>query len=154
MATLPPSPDWQRGSTTADRWTFTNTTTAGTTDFIFSTSFSWNLVPENVQQRVARVLSGYDNAEERRGLAEELGRNILDHVQHGVLDKEGEDRLVMVVVHGREIPYLFLTCPSTGGTHLIKVPPHVGLRKMRRVRQAKAWTFGLPEAEYAPMVET
>jgi hypothetical protein len=44
---------------------------------------------------------------------------------------------------------LVVKCPSKRTTHLLLVPP-----TMRSVRQARAWTFGMDEGEFAPASET
>lgn len=62
------------------------------------------------------------------------------------IDRDGEDALVQ---RGSQAAYLYLKDASTPRRYLLRVPP-----SMQRVRQAKAWTFGLQEAEYAPSVET
>jgi hypothetical protein len=58
---------------------------------------------------------------------------------------DGDDSLIKV----GDIAFLYVKDGSTPRRYLLRVPP-----QMRRVREAKAWTFGLRENEYAPLIET
>ena len=67
-----------------------------------------------------------------------------------VLHSDNTLRLLGVDVPGDEpIRLVDVTCPSTGGEYMLRVPPG-----MTRCREAVAWTFGVPEAEYQPRLET
>lgn len=57
-----------------------------------------------------------------------------------------EDKIIFLA---DDITFLQVEDSSNGKIYFIKVPPG-----MRRVREAKAWTFGLEEEEYNPEVET
>lgn len=63
------------------------------------------------------------------------------------LHREGEDALVRLAANGAI--FLLLKDASTPRRYLLRVPP-----EMTRVREAKAWSFGLNEHEYRPEVET
>ena len=41
-----------------------------------------------------------------------------------------------------------VTCPSTKREYMLRVPPNI-----RTCPEAVAWTFNLPEKDYAPLVE-
>ncbi len=60
---------------------------------------------------------------------------------------DGSDKLVSV--ESRNEKYLLLKDASTPRRYLLRVPSN-----MERCRQAKAWTFGLKEEEYNPLLET
>lgn len=57
-----------------------------------------------------------------------------------------EDKIIFLA---DDITFLQVKDSSNGKIYFLKVPPD-----MRRVREAKAWTFGLKEEEYNPEVET
>jgi hypothetical protein len=61
------------------------------------------------------------------------------------LDRTGEDALIDV----GGVIFLSVKDSSTDRRYLLRVPDN-----MKRVRQAKAWTFNVSEAEYAPLIET
>ncbi len=80
--------------------------------------------------------------ETRRRVLEQLDvRSMIDKVR----EVDGPDSLVVI----NDETYLWLQDASTPRRYLLRVPP-----EMRRVRQAKAWTFGVSEEEYAPLIET
>lgn len=62
-----------------------------------------------------------------------------------VLDASGENSLLAV----DEIRFLSLKDSSTDRRYLLRVPPHI-----ERTKEGIAWTFGLSEEEYAPLIET
>lgn len=62
-----------------------------------------------------------------------------------VIDTRGKDRLVAV----GDVVFLDVKDASTPRRYLLRVPPD-----MKRVRQAVAWTFDVPENNYNPLVET
>lgn len=57
-----------------------------------------------------------------------------------------EDKIIFL---SEDITFLQVKDSSSGKIYFLKVPPD-----MRRVREAKAWTFGLKEEEYNPEIET
>jgi hypothetical protein len=67
-----------------------------------------------------------------------------------VINKSGDSELIMIPL-GKEEPMMLVKVkdPSTGLTHLLRVPPTV-----RTCREAIAWTFGMTSEEYNPIVET
>jgi hypothetical protein len=80
--------------------------------------------------------------ETRRRVLEKLDvQKLIDSVR----EIDGDDSLVVI---NKEV-YLWLKDSSTPRRYLLRVPP-----EMKRVREAKAWTFGLSEDEYAPLIET
>lgn len=67
-----------------------------------------------------------------------------------VVDRHGEDKLLRIpTVYGEPIMLVHVKDASTPRRYLLQVPPG-----MQRVREAVAWTFGLDEDEYKPLVET
>lgn len=110
---------------------------------------------ENLPIAIGDVF-GTPNAELRRRLMERYGvERVVTDAQFETLDADGEDLLVrapagLTVGIGTETPvYLYVKDSSTPRRYLLRVPPD-----MERVREAKAWSFGLDEHEYAPSVET
>lgn len=78
---------------------------------------------------------------ERDGIADFMGK-----VNATITHADGEDKLVRF---GDGSTYLWLQDASTDREYVLRVPP-----EMQRVREAKAWTFNVPEQEYAPLIET
>jgi DNA-binding transcriptional ArsR family regulator len=68
-----------------------------------------------------------------------------------VINKSGDNELIMIPLGKEEEPIMLVKVkdPSTGLTHLLRVPPNV-----RTCREAIAWTFGMTSEEYNPIVET
>lgn len=89
---------------------------------------------QEIKQRALRSV-GYD-----RFIAE---------VDAKELHRDGRDRLIAVGEGDREVIFLDLQDFSTSRRYLLRVPPG-----LKRVREAKAWTFSLQEEEYAPLIET
>jgi len=85
------------------------------------------------------------NQETRRRIFEKIGvkQVISEVVAHG---KDTPDTLVRLVDDG---VYLHLHDASTDREYLLRVPPD-----MRDINAAKAWTFGISQNEYAPLIET
>ncbi len=121
----------------------------------------WRAVP--VSDRIAfeaQSITGQDilnteNVELRRVLIERLGyETFLQQVGGVVRDQDrdvgGERQLVCVAFDDDEpLMVLKVTCPSTGHTHILRVPPH-----MRSCHQAAAWVAGFNNSEdYNPLVE-
>jgi hypothetical protein len=50
---------------------------------------------------------------------------------------------------GQWMSWVEVKCPSTGRKYFLRVPPD-----MVRAREAVAWTFNVPEADYRPTVQT
>ena len=97
-----------------------------------------------------------ENVELRRVLLERLGYETFLQQVGGVIhdrdrDAGGERQLVCVAFEDDEpLMVLKVTCPSTGHTHILRVPPY-----MRSCRQATAWIAGFDNSdEYNPLIET
>lgn len=87
-----------------------------------------------------------NNAEVRRLCLEELGyERFLSQMEHEVIEKEGEQELVMVNWAKREEPICLVKvkCPSTGAFYALRVPP-----ASKTIKEAVAWTFGISEKRY------
>lgn len=122
------------------------------------TSFSADAVAEikleeNLVIKIGDIFAT-PNAELRRRLMERYGVDrVVADGGFTTLDTDGPDSLVRapetLALRGNVPVYLFLKDSSTPRRYLLRVPP-----EMERVRQAKAWTFGVGEKEYAPLVET
>lgn len=96
-----------------------------------------------------------ENVELRRVLIERLGyERFLQQVGGLVRDRDrdagGERQLVYIPFEDDEpLMVLKVTCPSTGHTHILRVPPH-----MRSCHQAAAWIAGFDNPdEYNPLIE-
>lgn len=121
----------------------------------------WRGVP--VDDRIAfggQSITGQDildteNVELRRVLLERLGyETFLQQVGGLVRDRDrdagGERQLVCVPFEDDEpLMVLKVTCPSTGYTHILRVPPY-----MRSCHQAAAWIAGFDNPDdYNPLIE-
>lgn len=108
----------------------------------------------------AHSLTGQDilnteNVELRRVLIERLGyETFLQQVGGMVRDRDqdagGERQLVCIMFEDDEpLMVLKVTCPSTGHTHVLRVPPF-----MRSCHQAAAWIAGFDNPnDYHPAIE-
>ncbi len=115
-------------------------------------------VPEGLNQWIARTpinaehVIGVKNIEVRRIFLQELGyERLLAGVEYKILHQDGTQALVRIDLSDREesIVLVKVKCPSTGAFYVLRVP-----QEMRTVREAVAWTFGLGEAEYHPLMES
>lgn len=122
----------------------------------------WRTV--QVSDRIAfesQSLTGQDilnleNVELRRVMIERLGyETFLQQVGGVVRDQDrdagGSRQLVCVPFDNDEqLMVLKVTCPSTGHTYILRVPPN-----MRSCHQAAAWIAGFNDSEdYRPLIET
>jgi len=92
------------------------------------------------------------NAAVRRVCLEEFGyTRFLNQLKHAVVDKQGEDELVRIDWHRSEEPIhlVKVKCPSAGAFYALRVPP-----KVKTVKEAIAWTFGMEKEKYLPQLET
>lgn len=96
-----------------------------------------------------------ENVELRRVLIERLGyETFLQQVGGLVRDRDrdagGERQLVCIAFDDDEpLMILKVICPSTGHTHILRVPPY-----MRSCRQAAAWIAGFDNPDdYHPLLE-
>ncbi|QLE57864.1 DUF6745 domain-containing protein [Nostoc sp. TCL26-01] len=96
-----------------------------------------------------------DNVELRRVLIERLGyEKFLQQVGGLIRDRDrdvgGERQLVYIPFEDDEaLMVLRVTCPSTGHTHILRVPPY-----MQSCHQAAAWVAGFTNPdEYHPVIE-
>jgi hypothetical protein len=96
-----------------------------------------------------------ENVELRRVLIERLGyETFLQQVGGLIRDRDkdagGERQLVYIPFEDDEpLMVLKVTCPSTGHTHILRVPPH-----MRSCHQAAAWIAGFDNPDdYNPLIE-
>jgi len=125
--------------------------------------FVWRWRGVQVSDRIAfesQSLTGQDilnmeNVELRRVLIERLGyETFLQQVGGLVRDRDrdagGERQLVCIPFEDDE-PFMVLKviCPSTGHTHILRVPPY-----MQTCHQAAAWIAGFDNADdYNPAIE-
>jgi hypothetical protein len=84
----------------------------------------------------------------------EAGAKVIDSDIQPMLDGDPTINELLSIDLPTDDPEVFLKAvkvidPSTGRTYLIRVPPD-----MKRVRQAIAWTFDVPEKEYRLVAET
>lgn len=101
---------------------------------------------EGLDLAVSDILDA-PNAELRRRALEIFGiPEFLAAMDAETIDTQGEDSLIGLTNGWR---MLRLKDASTPRVYLLRVPD-----AMQRVRQAKAWTFNIPENEYSPLVET
>jgi hypothetical protein len=108
----------------------------------------------------SQSLSGQDifnteNVELRRVLIERLGyetflQQVGGIIRHQDRDAGGERQLICVPFEDDEpLMLLKVTCPSTGHTHVLRVPPY-----MRSCHQAAAWIAGFDNPDdYHPLIE-
>ncbi|MBP5976253.1 hypothetical protein HW132_26865 [Brasilonema sp. CT11] len=96
-----------------------------------------------------------ENVELRRVLIERLGyETFLQQVGGLIRDRDtdagGERQLVYIPFEDDEpLMVLKVTCPSTGHTHILRVPPY-----MRSCHQAAAWIAGFTNPDdYHPLIE-
>ena len=96
------------------------------------------------------------NAELRRVKMERIGFDrFVEEAGPKVLDRDtdpgGERQLLRVDLENDEpLVVVAVSCPSTGGRYVLRVPPDT-----KTCRQAIAWTAGFDDpAKYAPLVET
>lgn len=96
-----------------------------------------------------------ENVELRRVLIERLGYETFLRQVGGVVrdqdqDAGGERQLVCIAFDDDEpLMVLKVTCPSTGYTHILRVPPD-----LRSCRQAAAWIAGFDNPDdYSPLIE-
>jgi len=101
---------------------------------------------EGVPIEVTDVLATRNQEIKRRALEAVGAETFLAAVSGEEVDRDDEDALLDLGEHGR---YLHLKDGSTERRYLLRVPPD-----MQRVRQAKAWSFGVEEAAYRPSIET
>ena len=100
----------------------------------------------------AKVIIKIKNAAIRRICLEELGyARFLSQIEHEVVDQDGEQELVKLRWHPREevLVLVKVKCPSTGAFYTLRVPP-----RMKTVKAAIAWTFGISADDYTPVKET
>ena len=93
-----------------------------------------------------------NNTEVRRLCLEELGyERFLSQMEHTVIEKEGEQELVKIDWIKREEPICLVKvkCPSTGSFYTLRVPP-----ASKTIKEAVAWTFGVPVSKYNPESES
>ena len=93
------------------------------------------------------------NAELRREAIERIGEEaFMAGIEATVIDEQGHDRLMSTPESdepGKPFVFLYLQDASTPRCYVLRVPDD-----MKRVQQAKAWTFNLKENEYTPLRET
>jgi len=88
----------------------------------------------------------------RQRLLERFGyEKFIRELKCKVINKNNDNELIMVPLSKGEEPIMLVKVkdPSTGFTHLLRVPPSV-----RTCREAIAWTFGMTSEEYNPIIET
>ena len=90
------------------------------------------------------------NSEIRRYLIKRVGyENIKNYVKATVLHQDGDSELLSIKTEGVEERYVKVKDSSTDREYLLYVPDNI-----ERCKQAIAWTFGLEEKEYAPLIES
>lgn len=86
------------------------------------------------------------NAEIRRFLMKRVGyQNIRNHAKVTVVHTDGTSELLQI----NDDKYVKVKDSSTDREYLLYVPQHI-----TRCKQGIAWTFGLSEEEYNPIIET
>lgn len=95
------------------------------------------------------------NVELRRILIERLGYEVFLQQVGGIIrdrdqDAGGERQLISIPFEDDEpLMLLKVVCPSTGHTHVLRVPPY-----LRTCRQAAAWIAGFDNPDdYHPLIE-
>lgn len=121
----------------------------------------WRGVP--VSERIAfasqsitgQEILNTENVEIRRVLIERLGyETFLQQVGGVIRDRDtdaGGERQLIYIPFDDDQPLMLLKviCPSTGHTHVLRVPPY-----MRTCHQAAAWIAGFDNPDdYAPWIE-
>ena len=94
-----------------------------------------------------------NNSESLSALLARAGPQIWNDHRVIVIDRDrdgaNDRRLVQLELRRRTVlVYLLVTCPSTGRHYALSVPPDC-----RTCGQAAAWTFGMTQSEYAPLIE-
>lgn len=90
------------------------------------------------------------NSEIRRYMIKRIGyENIKDSVDATVLHTDGDSELIEMVINGEKERYVKVKDSSTEREYLLYVPIN-----MTTCKQGIAWTFGLSEREYNPIIET
>jgi hypothetical protein len=90
------------------------------------------------------------NSEVRRYMIKRIGYNeIKDAVDAKVLHTDGDKELLELVLNGEEERYVKVKDSSTDREYLLYVPNNI-----QRCKQGIAWTLGLKESEYNPIIET
>lgn len=122
----------------------------------------WRGVQVSDRLAFAQDLTGQDilateNVELRRLLLERLGYEKFLEQVGGIVrqrdrDAGGERQLIYVpFAEDDDEPLMFLkvVCPSTGHTHILRVPPHI-----RTCHQGAAWVAGFDNPDdYCPLLE-
>lgn len=106
----------------------------------------------NSGELTAKHILKIDNTEVRRVCLEELGYGrFLSQLDHEVIDRKDDYELVRINWHKREEPICLVKvmCPSTHVFYTLRVPP-----RMKNIKEAVAWTFGMKNKEYLPEKET
>jgi len=88
----------------------------------------------------------------RQNLLQRFGyEKFIGELKCKVINKNKDNELIMIPLSKGEEPIMLVKVkdPSTGLTHLLRVPPTV-----RTCREAVAWTFGMTSEEYNPIIET
>ncbi|MBD3352497.1 MAG: hypothetical protein GF364_13495 [Candidatus Lokiarchaeota archaeon] len=91
------------------------------------------------------------NVEIRRILIEEYGISRFIHeTDADIIHEDGESQLIRIPLDSFTEPLVFVKVKdsSTDRIYFLQVPPD-----MKTCKQAIAWTFGLSEEEYAPLLE-
>lgn len=90
------------------------------------------------------------NSEIRRYLIKRIGYDrIKKEVKAEVIHKDGNSELLLIENNGSKEKYVKVKDHSTEREYLLYVPDNI-----QRCREGIAWTFGLTENEYAPIVES
>lgn len=104
------------------------------------------LLEEGLPITNGQILFTRNQETRRRGIEQRGIAQFLAEVEASTIHEDGVDKLVRF---GDGQTYLWLQDGSTDREYILRVPP-----EMERVRQAKAWSFGVAEEEYAPLIET
>ena len=90
------------------------------------------------------------NAEIRRYLIKRIGyEEIKADTQATIIHQDGTSELLELVINGEKERYVKVKDSSTEREYLLYVPLNI-----ERCKQGIAWTFGLQENEYHPIIET
>lgn len=104
----------------------------------------WVLLEEGLPITSADILATPNQELRRRGVEAMGAEKFFAEAEKEVLHEDGENALFAVGARR----YLYLKDASTERRYLLQVPPDT-----QRVKQGIAWTFGMSESDYSPLVE-
>jgi len=106
----------------------------------------------NKETITARKIVKCNNAEIRSILLVDYGfQKFIEEMKGRIIHKDGDSELISLSMknNDEEFKAVKVKDSSTGTIYILRVPPTV-----KRCREAIAWTFGMEEDEYNPLIET